>query len=129
LFFGQTSRKHALNAAEILIVEDDEVIMGALAYNLSQEGYGVKGATTGAEALRLARKLRLDLILLYIVLPGESGIEVCGRIPAIGYVAVARGRYRLSSSNFEELRVCELQLLRIPKRRSSQNTYSTHSGE
>jgi DNA-binding NarL/FixJ family response regulator len=118
-----------LNAAEILIVEDDEVIMGALAYNLSQEGYGVKGATTGAEALRLARKLRLDLILLYIVLPGESGIEVCGRIPAIGYVAVARGRYRLSSSNFEELRVCELQLLRIPKRRSSQNTYSTHSGE
>jgi DNA-binding response OmpR family regulator len=92
------------STAEILIVEDDEVIMGALAYNLSQEGYGVKGATTGAEALRLARKLRLDLILLYIVLPGESGIEVCGRIPAIGYVAVARGRYRLSSTNFGERR-------------------------
>jgi CheY-like chemotaxis protein len=113
LFFGQTSRKHALNAAEILIVEDDEVIMGALAYNLSQEGYGVKGATTGAEALRLARKLRLDLILLYIVLPGESGIEVCGRIPAIGYVAVARGRYRLSSTNFGELRKREVRRIRF----------------
>jgi DNA-binding response OmpR family regulator len=67
-------------AAEILIVEDDEVIMGTLAYNLSRQGFGVKGATTGAEALRLARKMRPDLILLDVMLPGESGIEVCERI-------------------------------------------------
>ncbi len=70
----------AVNAAEILIVEDDEVIMGTLAYNLSRQGFGVKGTTSGAEALRLARKLRPDLILLDIMLPGESGIEVCERI-------------------------------------------------
>jgi DNA-binding response OmpR family regulator len=43
------------SAAEILIVEDDEVIMGTLAYNLSRQGFSVKGATTGTEALRLAR--------------------------------------------------------------------------
>ncbi|CAA9388829.1 MAG: Two-component transcriptional response regulator, winged helix family, partial [uncultured Rubrobacteraceae bacterium] len=66
--------------AEILIVEDDEVIMGTLAYNLSRNGFGVNQATTGAEALRMARKLRPDLILLDIMLPGESGIEVCERI-------------------------------------------------
>jgi DNA-binding response OmpR family regulator len=54
--------------------------MGTLAYNLSRQGFGVKGATTGAEALRLARKLRPDLILLDLMLPGESGIEVCERI-------------------------------------------------
>jgi len=69
-----------LSAAEILIVEDDEVIMGTLAYNLSRQGYGVSQATTGAEALRIARKLRPDLILLDLMLPGESGIEVCERI-------------------------------------------------
>ena len=69
-----------MSVAEILIVEDDEVIMGTLAYNLSRQGFGVKGATTGAEALRLARKLRPDLILLDLMLPGESGIEVCERI-------------------------------------------------
>jgi DNA-binding response OmpR family regulator len=69
-----------LSAAEILIVEDDEVIMGTLAYNLSRQGFGVKGTTTGAEALRMARKLRPDLILLDLMLPGESGIEVCERI-------------------------------------------------
>jgi DNA-binding response OmpR family regulator len=69
-----------LSAAEILIVEDDEVIMGTLAYNLSRQGFGVEGTTTGAEALRMARKLRPDLILLDLMLPGESGIEVCERI-------------------------------------------------
>jgi DNA-binding response OmpR family regulator len=68
------------STAEILIVEDDEVIMGTLAYNLSRQGFGVKGATTGAEALTMARKLRPDLILLDLMLPGESGIEVCERI-------------------------------------------------
>src|SRR5829696_2065050 len=66
--------------AEILIVEDDKVITGTLAYNLSRQGYGVKEATTGAEALRMARKMRPDLILLDVMLPGESGIEVCERI-------------------------------------------------
>ena len=66
--------------AEILIVEDDEVIMGTLAYNLSRNGFEVKGAANGADALRLARKSRPDLILLDIMLPGESGIEVCERI-------------------------------------------------
>jgi DNA-binding response OmpR family regulator len=76
----QEWRALAANVADILIVEDDEVIMGTLAYNLSRQGYGVSQATTGAEALRLARKLRPDLILLDIMLPGESGIEVCERI-------------------------------------------------
>jgi DNA-binding response OmpR family regulator len=70
----------AKSVAEILIVEDDEVIIGALADNLSRAGYGVSQAATGAEALRLARKMRPDLILLDVMLPGESGIELCERI-------------------------------------------------
>jgi DNA-binding response OmpR family regulator len=66
--------------AEILIVEDDEAIMGTLAYNLSRNGFGVSQATNGADALRLARKSRPNLILLDVMLPEESGIEVCERI-------------------------------------------------
>jgi DNA-binding response OmpR family regulator len=69
-----------LSVSEILIVEDDEVITSTLAYNLSRHSFGVKAATTGAEALRMARKMRPDLILLDVMLPGESGIEVCERI-------------------------------------------------
>ena len=69
-----------MSAAQILIVEDDEVIMGTLAYDLSRAGYGVSQATTGAQALSLARKMRPDLILLDLMLPDESGIEVCERV-------------------------------------------------
>src|SRR5215207_10338283 len=54
--------------------------MGTLAYNLSRNGFGVSRATNGADALRIARKSRPDLILLDIMLPGESGIEACERI-------------------------------------------------
>src|SRR5919199_1213123 len=69
-----------LSAAEVVVVEDDPVILNTLAYNLSRQGFGVQKATNGTEALKLARKLRPDLILLDIMLPGESGIKVCERI-------------------------------------------------
>ena len=45
------------------IVEDDEVVMRTLAYDLSCSGFGVQGATNGADALRLARKSRPNLFL------------------------------------------------------------------
>jgi DNA-binding response OmpR family regulator len=70
----------AVTTAEILIVEDDEVILNTLAYNLNRQGFRVHKATYGAEALKLARKTRPDLILLDVMLPGESGIRLCERI-------------------------------------------------
>ena len=70
----------AVATAEILIVEDDAVILNTLAYNLSRQGFGVQKAMSGAEAMKLARKVRPDLILLELMLPGESGIRVCEKI-------------------------------------------------
>ena len=70
----------AVATAEILIVEDDAVILNTLAYNLSRQGFGVQKAMSGAEALKLARKFRPDLILLDLMLPGESGLRVCEKI-------------------------------------------------
>jgi DNA-binding response OmpR family regulator len=70
----------AVATAEILIVEDDAVILNTLAYNLSRQGFGVQKAMSGAEAMKLARKLRPDLILLDLMLPAESGIRVCEKI-------------------------------------------------
>src|SRR5919112_1541332 len=69
-----------LTAAEILIVEDDLSILNTLVYNLSRQGFGVQKAMNGTEALKLARKHRPNLILLDIMLPRESGIQVCERI-------------------------------------------------
>ena len=50
--------------AEILKVEDDEAIMGTLAYNVSRSGFGVSRATNGADVLRLARESRPNPFLL-----------------------------------------------------------------
>lgn len=61
----------------VLVVEDEENISQSLRYTLTREGYEVSEAATGPEALRLARDLRPDLILLDLMLPEMNGLEVC----------------------------------------------------
>lgn len=60
----------------ILVVEDDRTLRQALAYNLTREGYEVTSAADGEQALETARGRTADLILLDLMLPGLSGIEV-----------------------------------------------------
>jgi len=61
----------------VLIVEDDEDIAELLEYNLQRQGYRPSCAGTGEEGLREARENRPDLILLDLMLPGLSGLDVC----------------------------------------------------
>jgi DNA-binding response OmpR family regulator len=61
----------------ILLAEDDRTLQDVLRFNLVKEGYSVIQAFSGAEALTQARKARPDLILLDIMLPELSGLEVC----------------------------------------------------
>ncbi|HEX6348280.1 MAG TPA: response regulator transcription factor [Candidatus Dormibacteraeota bacterium] len=63
--------------ANVLVVEDDEGIREMLRYNLAGAGYGVQEARDGATGLRLAHTGRPDLVLLDLMLPGMSGLEVC----------------------------------------------------
>lgn len=60
----------------LLLVEDDPTLRQALAFNLTREGYEVASAADGEAALEAARSNRLDLILLDVMLPGMSGVEV-----------------------------------------------------
>jgi two-component system alkaline phosphatase synthesis response regulator PhoP len=60
----------------ILVVEDDRTLRTTLAFNLTREGYEVQTAVDGEQALGTARGDNLDLILLDIMLPGMSGVEV-----------------------------------------------------
>jgi two-component system, OmpR family, alkaline phosphatase synthesis response regulator PhoP len=60
----------------LLLVEDDPTLRQALAFNLTREGYEVASASDGEAALEAARNERLDLILLDVMLPGMSGVEV-----------------------------------------------------
>lgn len=61
----------------ILIVEDEPSLQETLAYNLEKQGYTVESAGDGRTALETARRLRPDLIVLDIMLPGLDGVEVC----------------------------------------------------
>ncbi|MCP4298086.1 MAG: response regulator [Proteobacteria bacterium] len=66
-----------MKPATILIVEDDPSIIVSLEFLMQQEGYRVYTAITGIEALKLVKKHHPDLVLMDVMLPALSGIEVC----------------------------------------------------
>lgn len=66
----------AMARRRILIVEDDGTLRHALNFNLAREGYEVVVAGDGETALNAIRNQPLDLILLDVMLPGMSGVEV-----------------------------------------------------
>lgn len=68
----------------ILVVEDDESIRTLLQTNLEFEGYEVRVAEDGPSGLDMAEKTAPDLLILDLMLPGMSGIEVCKRLRARG---------------------------------------------
>lgn len=61
---------------KILLVEDSKFLRLATEHALARAGYEVSSATDGEEALRLAREKLPDLILLDMLLPKVSGLEV-----------------------------------------------------
>jgi DNA-binding response OmpR family regulator len=61
----------------ILVVEDEPSLQETLAYNLKKEGYTVEAVGDGLLALESARRLKPDLIVLDLMLPGIDGFEVC----------------------------------------------------
>ncbi len=63
--------------ARILVVEDETDLQQVLEYNLRQAGHEVFLATRGAEALRIAKEQRPELVLLDLMLPDMMGTDVC----------------------------------------------------
>ncbi len=61
----------------ILVVEDEVALRETLSYNLKKVGYKVEAVGDGMAAVETARKLKPDLILLDLMLPGMDGFEVC----------------------------------------------------
>jgi two-component system response regulator MprA len=71
-------------SARILVVEDEERIRVFLQRGLGFEGYEVETAPDGKKALEMALSRPPDLVLLDIMLPEMSGIEVCRRLRESG---------------------------------------------
>jgi DNA-binding response OmpR family regulator len=70
-------------AARILVIDDNPHVVDILGSYLRGEGYGVLGALTSDEGLKLAILSRPELVLLDIALPGTNGIELLKRIRSI----------------------------------------------
>ncbi len=66
----------------VIIVEDDEDIADSIRYNLEREGFRVRLATTGEDALNLILDRPPNLILLDLNLPHMNGFELCRRLRA-----------------------------------------------
>jgi two-component system, OmpR family, response regulator RegX3 len=70
-------RTMATRATTILVVEDEEAFVDALTVGLQREGFRVQVARDGAEALDLFDAVAPDLVLLDVMLPKVSGVDVC----------------------------------------------------
>jgi CheY-like chemotaxis protein len=77
--------------AQILVVEDDDAIRGLVSDVLRDDGYEVRQATNGVEALEQLRRARPDLIVLDLMMPVMDGwefVEECRREPGFGEVPI-----------------------------------------
>lgn len=66
--------------SRILIVEDESKIARFLTLELEHEGYQVQAAYDGRSGLELCRQWQPDLLILDLMLPELSGVEVCRRL-------------------------------------------------
>jgi two-component system response regulator RegX3 len=66
----------------ILVVDDEAAIRETVGYALRGEGYEVADAADGEEALEIARSNGFDVLILDLMLPKLSGVEVCRRLRA-----------------------------------------------
>jgi two-component system, OmpR family, alkaline phosphatase synthesis response regulator PhoP len=62
---------------KVLIADDEQENLEILKYNLENEGYEVFTSDNGDDVLPLALKVRPNLIILDIMMPGKDGVEVC----------------------------------------------------
>lgn len=69
-----------VQAAKLLLVEDDPALSELLEYRFSNEGYDVRTTADGDEALLFASEDAPDLVILDWMIEGTSGIEVCRRL-------------------------------------------------
>jgi two-component system, OmpR family, response regulator RegX3 len=81
------ARDHG-RSVSVLVAEDEESFVDALAIGLGREGFDVSVARDGPEALQLFDTIEPDLVLLDIMLPKMSGVDVCRAIRSRSQVPI-----------------------------------------
>lgn len=75
-------------ANKVLVVDDEKAIVKGIRFSLEQDGYEVTAAYDGEEALTLAQENQYDIILLDLMLPRMSGLDVCQQIREFSNVPI-----------------------------------------
>lgn len=81
-----------MDKRRILVVEDEYSINDGLTFALRKEGYEVRGAFNGKEALELVENFKPDLVLLDLMLPDMDGFDICKEISKNTYVIMLTAR-------------------------------------
>lgn len=76
----------AVSTPQILVVEDEQKVAGALRQGLEAEGYGVRVAHNGEEGFFLASNERFELLILDRMLPGRDGLEILEALRKRGFL-------------------------------------------
>ena len=85
----------------ILVVDDEQLLVKGIKFNLENDGYTVDGAYDGEQALELFRSQRYDCVILDLMLPKIDGLSVCHKIreesnvPVIMLTAKSENRDKL----------------------------------
>ena len=74
--------------AKILVVDDEQVLVKGIKFNLEREGYQVEAGCDGEQAVELAREGGFDLILLDLMMPKIDGLQACMRIREFSNVPI-----------------------------------------
>jgi DNA-binding response OmpR family regulator len=94
----------------VLVVDDDPTVREVVGRYLTRAGYRVTVCGDGDEGLRLAREQRPDLIVLDLMLPGRSGLQVCTELRLPGAVGSSVPIIMLTALGEEEDRVAGLEI-------------------
>ncbi|HTF51528.1 MAG TPA: response regulator transcription factor [Pseudonocardia sp.] len=93
-------------AGHVLVIDDDPTVRDVVGRYLARAGYQVSQAQDGEQGLRLAAARMPDLVVLDLMLPGRSGLEICAELRAHSPVPVIM----LTALGEEEDRVVGLEL-------------------
>jgi len=100
----------------VLVIEDDKDIVELVRYNLEKDGYQVSASADGATGLAQIRKVAPDLLILDLMLPKLSGLEICkeirkdvtlNRLPIL--ILTAKGERRIAWLDWNSARTITLR--------------------
>ena len=75
-------------AKKVLVVDDEKLIVKGIRFSLEEDGMDVECAYDGEEALAMAKENQYDIVLLDLMLPKLSGLEVCQQIREFSNVPI-----------------------------------------